>query len=191
VRPLGAEIGAVRALVADPAWGVLRALRFTGPLSPAAVRELAQRCTLRYLEELDLTLGNPADPFAGAGALGAMLGQVIRAFMTAVAMPGLDGPRWAEFGSALEALAAARWVGGLRRLRIDSGQHRGLTGFLRERLPEPGGRSPDLIPDSAVLALAGALDRKKLDELVLPRAVVGPAAREELKARLGRKVVFE
>ena len=39
-------------------------------------------------------------------------------------------------------------------------------------------------------AVAGALDRDKLERLVLPAAFVSPAVREELTNRLGSKVEF-
>jgi uncharacterized protein (TIGR02996 family) len=191
VHPLGADTGALRALVAAPAWAGLRALQFTGPLSPEGVRELAEWCRLKKLEELELALGNPADPFGAIGAIGAMLGQVIRAFAQAIALPAWNGTRWAEFGPALEALAGAPWVRGLRRLRISSGHHRGLVAMLGGQLRGTAERAADLIPDGAVLALADALNRKKLEKLVVSEVLISPSARAELVTRLRDKVGFE
>jgi uncharacterized protein (TIGR02996 family) len=188
---IGGDAGAVRTLVASPAWRKLQVLRFTGPLSPDAVRELAQWCRLKKLEDLELTLGNPADPFGALGMIGTVLGQVFQSLASAFAFPSPGGLRWAEFGPALEALAGAVWVGRLRRLRIASGQHRGLATILGARLAGTPEHGADRIPDAAVLALAAALDRRKLELLTLPKDIVSPAARKELEKRLGSRVAFE
>ncbi len=184
VNPVGANSDAITALVMSPAWSGLRTLRFTGLLSPDSLRTLAADCNLEYLEELDLTLGDVNNP------LGEILSQLLRTFLRAVTIPTPPAPQWVEFGQPLEALAATRWVGRLRRLRIAAGESRGLFGLLGSRLYGSGEQTADTIPDAAVLALAEALNRDKLESLVLPAAVVGPSVREELTSRLGGKVAF-
>ena len=187
VNPHGSDAGAIRAMVTLPPWSELRALKFTGRLSPDGVRDVAHGCTLKHLEELDLTLGNPG---FFPGPLGEIVSGVLQAFARMVAFPGTEGPRWIEYGPALEALAAAPWVRRLRVLRILSGHHSGLLGLLGERFYGGTETRADAIPDAAVLALASAVTTDKLERLVLPAAVVGPSVREELTTRLGGRVVF-
>jgi uncharacterized protein (TIGR02996 family) len=187
-NPLGSDRDAIRALVASPAWGKLRVLRLTGRLSADGVRDLADACTLRHLEELEVGIGNPG---LLGGPMGELVGGLLQAFMRAVSLPVGIAPRWEEFGPAFEALAAAEWVRGLRVLRFVSGHPRGVFGELGERLY--GGTEATaarVIPDAAVLALASALRPDKLERLVLPAAVLGPSVREELTTRFGGKVVF-
>ena len=189
---VGTDTDTIRALVATPTWTGLRALRFTGPLPPAAVREVADRCRLPKLEELELAFGNAADPLGGVGMLGSMIGQMLRAIMQAVALPAWGEPRWAEFGPSVEALAAARWVRRLRRLTLGPGLRRGLAAFLGERLQMAAEReTPDVIPDGPVVALADALNRKTFEKLTLPASVLSPAARAAVADRLGPRVEFE
>jgi uncharacterized protein (TIGR02996 family) len=189
VHPIGGQPEAVRAVVASPPWTGLRSLRFTGPLASEGIQHLARDCRLKRLEELELTLGNPtAGLFGGVGAL---LGRLLQAFIGSVTLPGFPGPGWADFGPALEALASAKWVRRLRRLRVTTGDSHGLFAILGERFHGTGDRPADLIPDAAVLALADALKSDKLETLVLPAAVVGTSAREKLTARLGRRVAFQ
>ena len=190
VYPVGGEAEALRTLVASPPWKKLRALRITGPLAPEGVQHLASACRLKHLEELELTLGNPADPPGAVGVVVAMLGQLIRAFMGGIRLPLPTGPRWADFGPALEALAAAKWVRRLRRVRIASGDPRHALGALGARLYGTAEQGADVIPDAAVFALADALKRDKLETLVLPAAIVGPSTREALTTHLGRRVAF-
>ena len=51
---------------------------------------------------------------------------------------------------------------------------RGLMGLFAERPQDGAEPSAGTFPDSAVLALAAALDRDKLERLVLPAALVEP-----------------
>jgi uncharacterized protein (TIGR02996 family) len=185
-NPIGSNTDAIRGLVVLPSWFGLRALQFTGRLSPDGIRELARGCTLQYLEELDLTLG---DPGLLGSPMGEMLNDLLHLFLRAVAFP-TTAVRWAEFGPALEALAAAPWVGRLRRLELRTGNPIGLRAMLGGRLYGSGDTGSDTVPDAAVLALAAALNTDKLERLVLPAVAVGPSAREELTTRLGGRVAF-
>jgi uncharacterized protein (TIGR02996 family) len=184
--PVGSVPGGVRELVSAPIWDRLQTLCLTSRLSPDSIRELARGCTLAHLEELDLTLG---DPGLLGSPVGEMLNDLLHLFLRAVAFPA-TAVRWAEFGPALEALAAAPWVGRLRRLALRTGNPIGLRAMLGGRLYGSGDAGSDAVPDAAVLALAAALDADKLERLVLPAAVVGPSAREELTTRLGGRVAF-
>ena len=120
------------------------------------------------------------------GLLRSLGGLLIQLFLRAVSFPA-NTVRWAEYGPAVEELAAAPWVGRLRRLTLRAGGPR-LRAVLGGRLY--GGDDTDAIPDAAVRALADAPDPDKLERLVLPAAAVGPSAREELTTRLGGRVVF-
>jgi uncharacterized protein (TIGR02996 family) len=184
--PTGSEPGTVRALVESPPWEGLRALRLAGRLSPDDVGELATTCTLRP-EELEVGIGTPG--LLGSPAVEAA-GTILRAVIRAVLPLAEAAPRWAEYGPAFEALAAAGWVKGLRVLRITTGHAGGLLGLLGGRFP--GGAEPagDVVPDAAVLALAAAVRSDKLERLVLPAAVVGPSVREELTTWMGGTVAF-
>jgi hypothetical protein len=149
VNAVGSDPEAIRSLVASPPWPGLRQLRFTGRLWPDGVRALAIACNLEKLENLDLTLGDPAD------ALGEVLSSIIQLFIRMISLSAAGLTRWAEFGPALEALAAAAWVCRLRRLAIRAPIPLAFRGLFAERVA-------DTIPDTAVLALAAALDRDKL-----------------------------
>lgn len=188
VNAVGANVDAVRALVGGAAWAGLRALHFTGRLSPDAVRDLAVQCRLPRLEELDLTLGNPADP---GGQIGQLLSGLIRMFTQALTFPAPVAVRWQEYGPALEALAAAPWVRTLRRLRIAAGTPGALFAAIDPRPPgsafAPGA---DLLPDAAVRALADAAETAGMERLELPGLIVSAPAREGLIARLGGRVAF-
>jgi hypothetical protein len=181
INPIGSDPLAIRALVSRPTWTNLRSLRFTGRLSPDNVRDLAGACTLTGLDELVLGLGNPGlfgNPVVEAA------GTIVRAMLRVVAFPAEAAPQWIEYGPAFEALTAAQWLRQLRVLRITTGSWGGFRGML-------GGNAPnDVIPDAAVLALASALDRDKLERLALPPSIVSGAVREELTRRLGTKVEF-
>ncbi len=187
VNPHGSDRDAIRAMVALPPWAGLRTLKFTGRMSPDGVRDLAHGCTLKHLEELDVTLGNPG--FLPS-PLGEIVSGVLQVFARMVEIPGTQGPRWADYGPALEALAATAWVRRLRVLRIVSGHHGGLFGLIGERLYGGSEATAQVIPDAAVLALAAAVTTDKLERLVLPAAVVGPSVREDLTSRLGGRVAF-
>ena len=141
--------------------------------------------------EVELELGNPGilgDPIIQAAAAG--LQSFVRMIGLAVTVPATAAPRWGEYGSAFEALAAAEWVRRLRVLGIGSGHMRGLMGLFAERPQDGAESSAGTFPDSAVLALAAALDRDKLERLVLPAALVSPSARDELTRRMGSTVEF-
>lgn len=187
VELTGSEPGTVRALVESPPWEGLRALHLGGRLSPDDVVELASSCTLRP-EELELGIGTPG--LLGNPAIEAA-GTILRAVIRAVLPLAEAAPRWAEYGPAFEALAAADWVRGLRVLRITTGHAGGLLGLLGERFPGGAEEAGDVVPDAAVLALAAAVRSDKLERLVLPAAVVGPSVREELTTWMGRTVVFQ
>src|SRR5262249_27352443 len=152
-------------------------LSFTGRLSPDAVRDLALFCTLENVEELDLTLGNPAEH---GNPVGAIINDLLQAFMRALTIPTAPAIPWPQFAPAVEALSAAPWVRRLRKLRIESGVPRGLLALIGQQLYGSTESGANLIPDAAVCALADALDRDKLETLVLPASVVGPSVREEL-----------
>lgn len=186
VNPVGANLDAIAALVGGAPWICLRSLRFTGRLSPDAVRHLAIICTLTELEELELALGSPAD-LGGQG--GQLLAGLIRVVAQAIAFAASATVRWREYGPALEAMAAAPWVRKLKRLRISGGSP-GLLGMLGGRLYGTAERGADLIPDSALLALGRTAEAGGFEELVLPSLVIGPSAREELTTRLGSRVAF-
>lgn len=191
VNPLGTDPSAFRAIVSEPAWSHLRVLRLTGRLSPENVRDVAAGCTLRHLEEVELELGNPGilgEPIIQAAAAG--LQSIVRMIGLAVTVPATAAPRWGEYGPAFEALAAAEWVRRLRVLGIASGHMRGLMGLLAGRPQDGTEANSGAFPDSALLALAAALDRDKLERLVLPAALVSPSAREELTRRMGSTVEF-
>jgi uncharacterized protein (TIGR02996 family) len=188
VNPIGADIDAIRVLVASPPWANLRALQFTGRLGPEGVIAVARASTLDHLEELELVIGNPGllgNPTLEAAS--AILRMVIRA----VAFPSAEAaPRWADFGPALEALAGAEWVKTLRTLRILFSHPGGIFTALSERLHGGAEAPADTIPDLAVLALASALSPDKLERLVLPAALINPSVREELTTRMGGRVEF-
>lgn len=188
VNPLGANIDTIRAVVSSPPWSGLKVLTFTGRLSPEAVSGLATACTLKHLDELDLTLGNSTDL---GTPLGELLGSLVRMVMQAVAFPAAGLTRWADFGPALEALAAAPWVRRLRRLAIRTTIPPGYRALFAQRHgsgedEESAGR----IPDNAVRTLVNALDWDKLDTLVLPAAVLGSEIQNELTTRFGNQLTF-
>jgi uncharacterized protein (TIGR02996 family) len=176
-----------RPFVAAPPWVHLRALRLGGQVTPNRLREVVAACTLQHLEELDLVLGNPSwliEHMVRAAAGGVQ--ALIRSLTQTVSLVR-DSSRFGEYGPALEELAATRWIKGLRVLRLVSASATSLGRMvLRFNVHDP----EQSLPDAAVLALAEALDRDKLERLVLPTAFVGPAAREELTNRLGSKVEF-
>ena len=148
VNPLGSDPGAIRSLVSLPAWPDLRTLRFTGRLSPEGVRELA---TL-YFEASRRTRPRPRQPGHTRQPDGRSGQRPLRSVPAQVAIPGSDPPRWVEFGPALEALAAAKWMRGLPALQIASGHASGLLGMIGERLYGGTETVTDVIPDAAVLA---------------------------------------
>lgn len=186
-NPLGSDAGIITSLVASPVWSGLRTLRLAGRTSPDGIRALARSCDLDQLEELELALGHP-------GVLGSPMDEIVtsvfRLIVRAASLPTAEAPRWAEFGPALEALAASTWVRRLRVLRINSGHTGGLLDLLGERLPGGTETVADRIPDRAVLALADAVATDKLERLALPGAIVGASVREELTTRLTGRVVF-
>ncbi|VTU01165.1 unnamed protein product [Gemmataceae bacterium] len=185
----GGNADTVRFLVQVPVWTELRSLRLTGRLGPPAFRDLAERCTLERLEELDVRIGTPGGPGPDIASLQA-LNEVIRLAVQAFTHLGTEPIPWAAFGPALEALAAAPWVRNLRRLSITSGSLTGLLGVLSNRLYGSTERGADLIPDAAVLALANAVDTPALERLTLPGPLLSPSVREDLTTRLGPRVVF-
>lgn len=178
---------AVRFLVQSPVWAGLRSLRFSGRLGPPALRDLAERCTLGRLEELDVQIGIPSGP---DGMVLQAINEVLRRFMQTLALRGTEPIPWVEFGPPLAALAAAPWVRNLRRLSITSGYLTGLLGVLSERLYGSAEHGADLIPDGPVLALANAVDTPVLERLTLPGTLLSPSVREDLTTRLGPRVVF-
>ncbi len=185
VNPVRSDPDAIRPLIARPTWSSLRSLHFTGRLSPEGVRAVAAGCTLECLEELEVGIGNPS--FLGNPGFEAA-GAIVRAIARAVAHPVEATPRWAQFGPALEALAAAEWVRQLRVLRITTGRGSGLLSLISDRLQ---GQSQDVIPDAAVLSLADGVRSDKLERLVLPAAILSPTVREELKGRMGARVELQ
>ncbi|WP_439621534.1 TIGR02996 domain-containing protein [Gemmata sp.] len=185
--PAAGNADAVRFLVQSPVWTDLRSLRFTGRLGPPAVRDLAERCTLERLEELDVRIGPPSGP---EGMVLQAINEVFRYAVQAFTHLGTEPIPWAAFGPALEALAAAPWVRNLHRISITSGYLTGLLGVLSERLYGSAERAADLIPDAAVRALADAVDTPALERLTLPGALLAPSVREDLTTRLGPRVVF-
>jgi uncharacterized protein (TIGR02996 family) len=187
VNPIGANADAVRSLVAAPPWAGLRSLRLTGQLSPNAVQDLASHCRLGQLEELDLAFGGAGDI---GGLVAGFLGELLRRFTHLAAFSTSAGPRWQNYGPALEALAAAPWVRRLRRLRLSTGESLGLLRFLGGRLQTAQEASDDVIPDSSLRVLADALGGGPLERLELPTAVVSRAARRELDEQLGGRVAF-
>ena len=162
-------------------------MKFTGRLSPEAVQELAAVCNLKHLEELDLMLGNPIDL---GTQLGEFLGNIFQMVFQTMALPAIGLTRWSDFGPALESLSAAGWVRRLRRLTIRTAIPEGYARLFAERLYGNAERAADGIPDAAVLALADAMNRDKLETLVLPAAVISPSVREELTIRLGERIAF-
>ncbi|MFO0822415.1 MAG: TIGR02996 domain-containing protein [Gemmataceae bacterium] len=173
----------IRYVVRSPTWKGLRTLRFLGHMNPEAIRVLASVCTLEHLEELELHLGNPGF----FGALSQVATALLQRFIPAFSL-GTPPDHWAEFGPALESLAAAPWVKRLRRLRITADTPQGLLGMMR--LYGSAEHSADLIPDTAVLSLADAVNTATLEKLVLPGAVISPSMREELLTRLAGRVAF-
>jgi len=185
---LGATTETIRALVWAPAWKRLRALKIRCRLSPELVRELAIACRLKYLEELDLTLGHLTDL---GRSIGQIVNQVLQLVIRVVPFPTVGLPRWFDFGPALEALAAAPWIRRLRRLAIRTSLPAVLRSLFGEPLPAVDSSARgELIPDSAVLMLADVLNWDKLDSLALPGAVVSRTVQDQLTARYGQRVVF-
>jgi uncharacterized protein (TIGR02996 family) len=187
VNPVGANADTIRFLAESRAWPKLRSLHITGRMSPDAIRDLAANCVLEHLEELDMMIGTPT---LFGGAVAQALTNVIRQFMQAFTFPGAEIVPWAEFGPALEALAAAPWVRKLRRLRISSETPTGILGLLGERLYGSAERLADLIPDAAIYTLVNAMNPDTLEQLALPGAIIGPSVRQELMSRLGDRVTF-
>lgn len=184
-RPTGVSPETARVLVANPPWAGLRALTL-GRMPPVAVQTLTRACVLEELEELDLTLGDPGE---FGTPIGEMLNAVIQMLIRAVAQ-NVPPVRWAEYGPAVEALAAAPWARRLRRLAVRTDGPRGLLALLGRPLTSPADGEANVLPDGAVLALADALAGDKLEALTLSAAVVGPAARDGLTKRLGRRLVL-
>jgi uncharacterized protein (TIGR02996 family) len=191
VFPVGASLAALRSLVSAPTWKGLRLLRITGPLSPEQLRDFAQRMRLKKLEELELTLGNPMDPLGVLGGVMALISQAVRTVIRGIAIPTISGPRWPEYGPALEALAAAPWTRRIRVLRLSTGAFPNDLAGVMAALAGESGQAHRQIPDSAVIALANALDHERLRRLVISSLVISPKAREHLKVRLGSRVEME
>ncbi|MBA4191006.1 MAG: hypothetical protein C0467_23725 [Planctomycetaceae bacterium] len=183
----GGNTNTVQFLVQSPVWAGLRSLHFTGRLTPNAVHTLANQCNMEHLEELELMIGNPN---ALERVVSQAINAVIRHFIHTLAFEGNTAIRWADYGPALESLAAAPWVRKLRRLRISSDNPNGLLGVLGDRLYGTAERGADLIPDASVYALVEAMNSPTLERLVLPGSIIGPSVREELMSRLGSRVAF-
>lgn len=190
VNPIGTDPLGFQAIVSKPSWANLRFLRFTGRLAPDNVRDVAAACTLQRLEELELSIGQRGvfgEPLLEAATAGLL--SIIRTFARAVAAPGTT--RWNEYGPALEALAAAKWIKQLRELRITSGGMSGLLGRITQQIEARHLGPAEYLPDAPVLALADGVHSDKLERLVLPSALVSSPAREELTRRLGARVEFQ
>jgi hypothetical protein len=186
----------LRSLVADAAWKQLSVLRFTGPLSQESVRDLATRCKLQRLEELEVMLGNSADPFGVVGVASEIARFVGRFLVSAVTIPPTTIPPtsqsgWQEYGSALQMLAEAGWVARLRRLRFTTNAFAQAVTQLAASLRIGGREVPNVIPDAGVLAIGDAVNHRKLERLVFPRMLVSAAAQAELARKLGKRVAFE
>jgi uncharacterized protein (TIGR02996 family) len=185
VSPNDSGLEMIRSLVAAPTWSGLQTLHIDGRLYPDAVRALASSCTLEHLEELDLTLG-----FTGelGHQLGEILNDLVRLFRTSVSTaPPIAS--WSEFGPCLESLAAAPWVARLRRLTLKAAP-KGLRAFFDELFERRSDREVDVVPDRSILALAESFNPDKLERLVLHEAIISPATRDKLTARLGDRVAF-
>jgi hypothetical protein len=123
-------------------------------------------------------------------ALRGLLNQLVQSFFRTPIFPSCPETHWAEFGPALELLATKPWVGGLRRLRIASSQSRDLLELLSSQFSSRVEQITGKIPDSAVFALADALNPDKLETLVLPAGVIGSSSQERLVTRFGSRVTF-
>ncbi|HSQ55547.1 MAG TPA: hypothetical protein VLM40_07360 [Gemmata sp.] len=191
ICPIGPVTDAIRAVVHSPSWTRLRTLRVTTILSPAGMQELARQCNLNKLEDLELTVGNAADPFASLGAIGEILSHVIHLVASSLTVRPVGGLNWPEYGPAFETFAATKWVRKLRRLRIASS--RGIGTLAIPLFNRPPRRAPDadFLPDRALLALSDSLNRKRLEKLLLPLSVVSAEVRGRLSRRFGSRVEFE
>jgi hypothetical protein len=186
VSPAGSDDEVIRTIVASPTWGGLRALRVAGRLSPAGVRAVTTGCTLKHLEELELTLGDPGEL---RNPIGEIIGSILRFFRNSVSIstPPLH---WSEFGSPLELLAATPWVSGLRRLTLRTADVAGFAAMFAGLIGTPSEPEGEVVPARAMRTLADALSPHKLERLELPTAIIDPSTREELAARFGERVAF-
>jgi uncharacterized protein (TIGR02996 family) len=176
------------AIVSRPIWEKLRDLRLTSPVTTENVRVVADTCTLGHLEELEISLGNPTwmiERMIRAASAGVL--SLIQAF-TQTVMSARDLSRWGDYGSALEALAAAKWIRQLRALRLVQASARGLFGRLTQPIEVQTAEEP--LPDAALLALADAIRSDKLERLTLPAELVSLPTQEAMKRRMGPTVEF-
>jgi len=178
-----------RPIVSAPVWQRLRFLRLGNWVTSTQLGDVAAACTLQHLQEFELVLGNPG--WLIEHMMRAVTGGVqslIRALAQTVSM-ARNPSRFSEYGSALEALAAAKWIKQLRVLRLVLASATGLLGQVFQSFDSHN--TEETLPDAAVLALADAVRSDKLERLVLPAALISPPVREELMRRMGGLVQLQ